>query len=55
MVSFLSDVQRLSVVITSPDVGLHTHGAGDDSSVDQRLALPPKQGGMRNTGFGFAI
>src|SRR5271163_735292 len=29
-------------------VGLHTWGALDDAGVDQRLALPPKQGRMHH-------
>ena len=32
-------------------VGLHARGAFDDSGIDQRLALPPEQGGLSNPGF----
>ncbi len=33
-------------------VGLHTGDAFDDPVIDQRLMLPPKQGGLTNLSFG---
>ena len=33
-------------------VGLHARGPVNDAVIDQRLMLPPKQGGLTNLSFG---